>query len=168
MTVPSNEIKRPNFERQQHASSKEVKKPEAAEKVHKQTSEVLGKDEVEAGTEFSMGTVAEGAQEDKSKAGQGGGGQAKGDDDVEAIRAKLLARVPPQEVMVRQIKKKLYGEQHKLLRHVGDLSRRADKNAYLLTEIIKKLRVVREYFSVLAHATYEMVKHLWLKIVHGV
>lgn len=141
--------------------------------VKQKTSELLKSQGVDAaedqeGAEFSEGKVSEVSSEDKAHAAQGGAGKAYSSDEIEAIRAKLLAALPPQEDMIRQIRKKL-GQQEKILtKRMKKLQKKPHRNAFHLTVIVSQLRKVREYFSKLAHATYELVKHLWLEIVHGV
>lgn len=143
-----------------------------AKEVKQKASEVLKTESAEAvegqeGVELSEGKVSEVSSEDKAYAPQGSG-KAYSADEIEAIRAKLLAALPPQEVMMKQIRKKL-GQQEKVLtKRMKKLQKKSHKNAFYLTIVVAQLRKVREYFSRLAHATYELVKHLWLEIVHGV
>lgn len=124
--------------------------------------------ETQDGVEMGSGNVSEDASEDKNKAAQGGGKKAYSTDEVEAIRAKLLAALPPQEVMIKEIKKKLYKQEDDLSKRMKKLSKHSHTQSYQLTIVISQLRKIREYFSMLAHATFDIVKHLWLKIVHGV
>jgi hypothetical protein len=70
--------------------------------------------------------------------------------------------------MIKQITKKLRQEEKKLTKEFGKLSKTAHKNAFQLNIVVMQLRKVKDYFAILAHATYELIKHLWLKIVHGV
>lgn len=147
-------------------------KPEASKDVKKKTSEVLSGDldaaEGSEGAEVGGEKVSEEASEDKSHAPQASGKRTYTTDEIEVIRAKLLAALPPQDVMIRQIKKKLGQEQKVLTKKMKTLKGKAHKHAFELTIVIAQLRKVREFFSILAHATFDMVKHLWLKIVHGV
>lgn len=150
-----------------------VEKNLGAKEVKQKASELLKSQGVDAaegqeGAEFSEGKVAEASSEDKAYAPQGGSGKAYSADEIEAIRAKLLAALPPQEVMIRQIRKKL-GQQEKVLtKRMKKLQKKPHKNAFQLTIVVSQLRRVREFFSKLAHATFELIKHLWLEIVHGV
>lgn len=146
------------------AASRDVK-TKASEVLRSDTAE--GKDGAED-AEMGSGKVSEGLGEDKAHAAQTGGKAQRSDDEIEAIRAKLLAAIPPQAVMIKQIKNKLLKEERVLTKRMGKLRKRSHREAWQLTIVVAKLRKIREYFSTLAHATYEMVKHLWLKIVHGV
>lgn len=141
--------------------------------VKEKASELLQSDTVEAaegqeGAEMADGKVSEMAAEDKAKASQGGAKKKYSDDEIEAIRAKLLAALPSQAMMVKQIRKKLQREEKVLVKRMKKLQKKSHVNAFQLTIVVAQLRKVREYFFLLAHATFEMVKHLWLKIVHGV
>lgn len=147
--------------------------PEALREIKKKAADVVKTESAEAaetqeGVEFSEGKVSESASEDKSRASQAGGKRSYTADEIEAIRAKLLAALPSQEVMLKQIKRTLYSEEKTLVKKMKRARKKAHKHAFELTIIVAQLRKIREYFSILAHATYEMVKNLWLKIVHGV
>lgn len=154
-------------------ATSERAKPEGAAEVKKKASEVLHAEGVEMpegaeGAEFIEGKVSEVAGEDKAYAPQAGGQKTYTVDEIEAIRAKLLAALPPQEIMIRQIRRKLYREEKVLTQRMNKLRKKSHTHAFQLTLVVTQLRRIREYFSMLAHATYEMIKHLWLKIVHGV
>lgn len=160
---------RPSTEKQE----KGPQKPEHAKNVQKQAQELLhatdsgesaeGQEDMEAD-----GRVSEGTGEDKSRAPVGGSTAQYTDDQIEAIRAKLLANLPTPEIMIKQIRKKLNKEEKVLTKRMAKLQKKSHLNAYQLTQVVAKLRKIREYFAMLARATFEMIKHLWLKIVHGV
>lgn len=124
--------------------------------------------ESQAGVEFVEGKVGEVAGEDKAHFPAGGSPKTYSADEIEAIRAKLLAALPPQEVMIKQIRHTLNRREKILTKRMKKLQKRSHLHAFELNIVVAQLRKVREYFSVLAHATYELIKHLWLKIVHGV
>lgn len=151
----------------------EHEKHEAAKEVKKKTSEILHEQSAEAipgaeSSEFVEGKVSETISEDKAFAPAASGKSAYTADEIEIIRAKLLAALPPQEVMMKQIRRKLYREEKVLTQRMNKLRKKSHTKAFELTIVVAQLRKLREYFSMLAHATYEMIKHLWLKIVHGV
>lgn len=150
------------------------KRPEGSREVKEKAREVLkteGKDANEgmAEAEAIDGKISESAGEDKA-VGPASifGATVYTADEVETIRAKLLAALPPQEEMVRQIRRTLQREEKILSKRMTKLTRRAHRHAFELAIVVSQLRKVREYFGMLAHATFELVKHLWLKIVHGV
>lgn len=149
------------------------KKRAEAEKVKRETEEILSAEGVEnvenqEGVEFSEGKVGEVVREDKTQAPQASGKRAYTADEIETIRAQLLKALPTQEIMIKQIRKKLYAQEKVLTHRMKKLRKKAHFNAFQLTIVVAQLRKIREYFSMLAHTTYEMVKHLWLKIVHGI
>lgn len=156
----------------QAVSGKEhlIRAPEIQEKAREaiRTEESAEGAEGREGAEFVEGRISETASEDKNKAPVSGGKKSYTADEIEIIRAKLLAALPPQEVMIRQIRKKLYKEEKNLTKRMKKLQKKSHTSAFQLTIVVAQLRKIREYFSMLAHATYELIKHLWLKIVHGV
>lgn len=144
-----------------------------SKEVEKKASELLSKESVEAkegqeGAEFVEGKVSEVTAEDKTYEPSASGKKTYTTDEIETIRAKLLAALPPQDVMIKEIKRKLYKEEKELSKRMRKLQGHSHTHAFQLTIVVAQLRKIREYFSMLAHVTYEMVKHLWLKIVHGV
>lgn len=151
----------------------EREKPETAREIKKKASEVLHVESAETmegaeTSEFVEGKVSEVTAEDKAYAPAASGKRAYTADEIEIIRAKLLAALPPQEMMIKQIRRKLYREEKVLTKRMNKLRKKSHTRAFELTIVVAQLRKLREYFSMLAHATYEMIKHLWLKIVHGV
>lgn len=144
--------------------AKEFRK-EAAEVVES----VEAREGKEAAVEFAEGKISETVREDKKKgpAGKGAGGALTAD-EIEAIRAKLLANLPPQAVMMKQIRKKLMKDEKHLNKEFKQLKRMGHTAAFQLNRVVAQLRKIHEFFSLLAHATFDMVKQLWLKIVHGV
>lgn len=152
---------------------KTADKPSAAKDISKKASEVMGsRDSAEnaegaEGVELNEGKVSEASSEDKSHA-PAGKGKAYTADEIESIRAKLLAALPTQDIMIKQIRKKLMKEEKTLTKRMKKLQKNGHMEAFQLTIVVAQLRKVKEYFSLLAHATYELIKHLWLKIVHGV
>ena len=159
-----------------HATAETVKTPEkpvATKDIKKKASDVLHAEDVEAqegqeGVEGMDGKISESTSEDRAHAPAATGGKSYSADEIEAIRAKLLAALPPQEVMIKQIRRKLYKEEKVLTKRMNKLKKKSHTHAFQLTIVVSQMRKIREYFSMLVHATYEMIKHLWLKIVHGV
>lgn len=144
------------------------------ENVKKGAESVLGAaaegaDSNEDGGE-AMGNVSESNSEDKKTGSQGGakGGKAMTTDEIEQLRAKLLASAPPQTDMVKQIRRVLSDQEHKLEDEFSDLASNPQKDPAKFVEVVSKMRQIRVYFDSMLNATYEYVKHLWLKIVHGI
>ena len=151
-------------------SSEKSEQTKADREVKQKVLETSGIEDAETqeGMESGLGKVSESATEDKSYAPAAGGQKSYSADEIEAIRAKLLAALPPQEVMIKQIRNKLYKQEKVLNKRMKKLQKKSHIHAFELNIVVAQLRKVREYFSTLAHATYELIKHLWLKIVHGV
>lgn len=148
-------------------------KSSVSQETGKRTAEILKTESAEAAegqeaVELSEGKISEQTSEDKRYAPYTGAGRGYSADQIEAIRAKLLAAIPPQEIMVKQIKNKLFKDRRDLAKRMKKVIGKADRKAFELNIIVAQLRKISEYFSLLAHATYELVKTLWLKIVHGV
>lgn len=84
----------------------------------------------------------------------------------EEEKKALIASKPPVQEMVREINAKLTQEKKDLkiderkYRWTGDLNN--------LGKIVARLREINETMATVAHATYELLKKLWLKIVHGI
>ena len=141
------------------SGNKDVKK--GAESVLEAT------DSAEDGGE-AMGNVSEEASENKSGPSQGGSTKSMTADEIEQLRAKLLASAPPEEMMVKQIAKSLRKQEKELEHEYHKLASNPSKNPSRYVEVVSNLRQISMYFESLLSATYEYVKHLWLKIVHGI
>lgn len=122
---------------------------------------------IEGTLELRGGKVSEEISEDKKKAPSSKGGKAITFDEREALRAKLLASLPSEAVMRKQILTVLQKKERVLMREQRRLVRLAYRAAYQLNTVVARLREIRRYFAMIAHATFDIVKHLWLKIVHG-
>lgn len=117
---------------------------------------------------LKMGDVSEETTEDKKRASGSGVAATKSDDEIAAIRAKLLANLPTEKVMVRQIKAKLIKDEKRLNKEYSKAMRLGQKAAFRLVQVVAQLRKINDYLAMLANATFDVVKQLWLKIVHGV
>lgn len=84
----------------------------------------------------------------------------------EEHKKALIASKPPAEEMVRDINAKLKQEKKYLKTDERKYRRMGDLNN--LGKIIARLREINESMATVAHATYELLKKLWLKIVHGI
>lgn len=157
--------------RREEAASREIRE---AKEIHEGAARVVERavepvtEGKEAALEFVEGKVSEIATEQRKKAAFGGMPVARTADEIEAIRAKLLQNLPPRDVMVAQIKQTLRRDQRHLQKQYEKAKRLGDKAAYQLNIIVAQLRKIREYFAMLVNATFEVLKQLWLKIVHKV
>ena len=83
-----------------------------------------------------------------------------------AIKERLLKKLPAPVIMKHQIKHELNKEVSKLKSQARQANRKGA--AYELNKIVARLRELKELISSLAHATYEYIRNLWLKVVHGI
>jgi len=170
-----------NQEKIKGAVSPEVKgekheRPNALKELKERASKVVGTvesgdatsfEDSESGSERPSEFASESTSEDASGGGAGSAAKTQNDETIDEIRAKLLKALPPQREMVRQIKRTLLRQEKDLTKRMNSLQRRSHTTAFELTNVVAKLRQVQDFLSILAHATYEVIKNLWLKIVHG-
>ncbi|MEK9160268.1 MAG: hypothetical protein AAB383_06100 [Patescibacteria group bacterium] len=128
-------------------------------------------------TGLVSGEVSEIAKDSASENKAQGQGK-KGDDDTSnatkekkaltdlsdrlALRDRLLATAPQESAMRKEVK-------HELLKKKESLERDVKKykhNYALLSEAVAQLRLVVKQLQDLAHASYEALKEVWLKVVH--
>lgn len=83
------------------------------------------------------------------------------------IRMRLISMMPPVEFMRNQIAKKLHAELRVLEGEAKMLSAKADK-AHHLNNVVMKMRELQSLLFDLAHSTYEALKAVWLRVVHGI
>lgn len=83
------------------------------------------------------------------------------------IRAELIASKPSAAQMKKEIKEKLNVEMKELN---GKLRKIKDKVgfAYEVNMIVAKMRQIKEVLAGLVNAAYEVLKSVWLKVVHGI
>ncbi len=79
-----------------------------------------------------------------------------------ALRDRLLATAPKESVMRGQIKEELLKEQLVLQKEV----KKNKHNYALLSEAMAKLRAVVKLLEDVRHASYELLKDIWLRVVH--
>lgn len=79
-----------------------------------------------------------------------------------ALRDRLLATAPKEAVMRGQIKQELLKQKVALQKEVTKNKR----NYALLSEAMAKLRAVVKLLEDVRHASYELLKDIWLKVVH--
>lgn len=83
-----------------------------------------------------------------------------------AIKAKLLERLPAERVMKREIRGNLNGQINHLMKSAKKAEKRDDY--FELNRIVALIRSLKDSLSDLMYATYEMIKNLWLKVMHGI
>ena len=121
----------------------------------------------ETGVETGVGKVSERSSEGKESRGAGDTRPAgRGSDDAVHIRQQLLASKPPKTVMLLEIKRHFRKETHVLHKDLRKYERQGDWHRY--NGVVARLRQIREIFEQLVHATYDAIKNVWLKVVHGI
>ena len=136
-----------------------------------------GKDEVVSlDAEFVDGRVSEVAGEMASEnAGEQGGkssstAQTQDGDDAkqlserELLREKLLKTAPQEKEMRKEVKQVLLKKKVMLEKEVAKY--KGTKDYCLLSLAIIHLRAVVRQLQIVARASYDLLKDIWLKVVH--
>lgn len=158
------------------------KNSKSAPEENLDSTEVLEATEVQDGaldaeTGLVSGEVSEIAKDSASENKAQGQGK-KGDDDTSnatkekkalvdlsdrlALRDRLLATAPKESEMRREIKQELLKKKESLESDV----KKYKHNYVMLSEAVAQLRAVIRQLNELAHASYEALKEVWLKVVH--
>jgi hypothetical protein len=140
-------------------------------------AEAGGKDEViSLDAEFVDGRVSEIAGENVSEnvAEQGGksssAAQTQDEDDApqlserELLREKLLKTAPQEREMRKEVKQVLLKKKVMLEKEVAKY--KGSKDYCLLSLAIIHLRAVVRQLQIVARASYDLLKDIWLKVVH--
>jgi hypothetical protein len=88
------------------------------------------------------------------------------EESIAAVKERLLERLPRERVMKREIKSTVDNEIQSLFKNAKKAERSG--NIFLLNNIVAKIRELKNLLANLAYITYEALKNLWLKIVHGI
>lgn len=158
------------------------KNAKSAPEENLNTTEVLEATEVSDGaldqeTGLISGEVSEIAKDSASENKAQGQGK-KGDDDTSnatkeknaladisdrlALRDRLLATAPQESDMRKEVKKELLKKKESLESDV----KKYKHNYAMLSEAMAQLRAVIRQLNEIAHASYEALKEVWLKVVH--
>ncbi|MBU1992890.1 MAG: hypothetical protein ABH856_00745 [Patescibacteria group bacterium] len=85
------------------------------------------------------------------------------------LKAELLKNPPTEEKMRKEVDRAISKEVGQLEKQRNRiLHNPANRNFYQLNIIVQKLRELKHILANLAQATYEMLKNLWLRFVHGI
>ena len=128
-------------------------------------------DELEGAEGEGTGEVAE------KKEGIGENRQATGgkfqqfskkmtDEEAESLKKKLLEKPPMRREMVQEIRSHIHKEIIQLEKAAGRYKRKGKFRELAYT--VRRIRELRGILSDLFNATAEMVKNLWLRVVHGI
>lgn len=158
-----------------HSSSKEVSDSEqgSEELVVIDASEDSQGLDSEAGLVASqVSEVAKENASEQSKGGQGQGSKTVQDqkkkeehlDERMLLRERLLENAPNTPLMRREVESVLLTKKSRLESSIGKLNR--GKEYELLSRTIAELRQVVHQIELVAHASYELLKDIWLRVVH--
>ena len=96
-------------------------------------------------------------------------GGAKGDITVASVRANLLRKIPKESVMKRQIESEIKSEikylHRKAMKMVGAPS---SMSYFEMSNLVKKIRELKKLLASLVKASFDTLKTLWMRYVHGV
>ena len=137
---------------------KETKKEAGKEAA----SVIEGVEITEEGAEFSEGKVAERTGEDK-RVGSSGFSASQA-----ALYDATDIKIPAIEVMRVQISTKINAEIKRLEKEAKSIKRSPKFDPFRFSEVIGRLRYLKDLLARLASITTESCKDLWLKIVKGI
>lgn len=140
-------------------------------------TEMMMEDGLDEETGLISGEVSEIAHDNASENGAGSKAQKDDDnsnaikekqalallDDRMALRQRLLEKAPSEDPMRKEVKEVL-------LRRKESLEHEIKKNKHnylLLSEAVAQLRTVIRELKELAHASYDVLKEIWLRVVHS-
>lgn len=151
-------------------SAQEGKSPEkSAKKDSREVKEAVRVGKEALGTIESIESVeATGEVSEVSSAKKEGGMQGTISGMTYAqVKAALLQNMPTEREMVKQIETQIRQEIKVL--HKRAMKMVAQKGSFFeINNIMKKVRELRGILAMLAKASYEALKTLWLRFVHGV
>lgn len=105
-------------------------------------------------------------------AGTGAQTTTKDDSNVKSqqhIKAELLKNIPSESVLKKQIRKEIEAEIYQLHKKAMGMMRSPSKvNFFELTNMLRKIRDLKGILSELFKASFESLKTLWLRYVHGI
>lgn len=151
-------------------------KPENAETREDAAPRIDASDDsTDLGNDLADGIIAEIAGEKASEGKKDSGGksatasvvQQKDDfsaDDRLALRDRLLKTAPKELLMRKEVVKALKEKKVQLESNIRGYERR--REYHLLSTAVAQLRAVIRQIEIVAHAGYEALRELWLKVVH--
>lgn len=86
--------------------------------------------------------------------------------EAEDLKKRLLKDLPPSKTMIKEIRAHVRQE----IKHLEREAARAERNGKFkeLSDTVSRMRELRIMLFDLLHATAEIIKNLWLKVVHGI
>lgn len=116
----------------------------------------------------AMGNVSEQSSEGRERKSDSAQTSKKRDDSAKAqsIRQQIINSKPTQRQMLNDIHKHFKKEQKVLHKKMMKCANAEDWHEY--NGAMSRLRQIRDTLSNLVHATYDVLKNAWLKVVHGI
>ncbi len=123
------------------------------------------------------GQVTEIAKEEISEQNKGGRAKSKSSaqdkkkrdaplDERLLLRERLLKQAPKSPAMREEVKSVLFDKKSEVEKNIRRLSRGDDFE--LLSRAVSELRHLVHQLELVAHASYELLKEIWLRVVHKV
>lgn len=88
--------------------------------------------------------------------------------DIAAIRAELLKNIPSEQVMKHQVEIEIKKEIKYLRKRAMGLLGPNNMSYFEMANLVKKIRELRGILHALVKASFERLKTLWLRFVHGI
>lgn len=130
--------------------------------------ETIGLDE-SAETTGRVSEVLSNIKEDSAGGGGGSKARAKQIYDAAAIKNRLLSALPSEKAMFRQVEREIKNEIDYLHKKAMKMMASPGKVSYFeMQNLLKKIRELTGILADLVKASYDGLKTLWLRYVHGV
>lgn len=88
------------------------------------------------------------------------------DDEVVALKAKLIKELPSPQVMRREVTARLLDERRELEKEAAQYER--DESFSKLVNAVRRLREINHRLMELIFAKAEKLKEMWLEVIHGI
>ncbi len=116
-----------------------------------------------------MGRVSEVESKVSDKDFGGRSAKAQQQMDPAQLKAHLLKTAPSEKVMRKQVEKEIIREIKHLRKKAVKMSRSPGEMSYFeMTNIMQRIRELKGLLTGLVKASYETLRTLWLRYVHGV
>lgn len=156
--------------------SKSAKETQKHEDSHEIKEAAIGREAYEAisdtETAETSGHIAESIKDVGEQKGDGTGvGQGSKNQTFNPtkIRENLLKQMPDENIMKKQIEREIKKEVNYLHKKAMKMLRSPSKMDFFeMTNLMRKIRELKGILVTLAKATFDSLKTLWLRYVHGV
>lgn len=159
-----------------HRKTKSFENTEGIDPELLAATELMMSDDLDDETGLVSGEISEIAREQSSENGTGSKTQKNDDssnatkekkalelmDDRMALREKLLLNAPVESAIKQEIKEVLLKRKENLEKDI----KKHKHNYAMLSETVAQLRAVVRELKIIANASYEALKEIWLAVVH--